>query len=439
MDYTLTELLFFLLCYSFMGWCIETVFSAIIYGRFSNKGFLNVPFSLAFGFAMDLILMLTPSLKQNIIVVLIMDMVIVSAVDHLSNFISVRLTGNKLWNFEEFSVYTNLKWRGWWRTLIMTGMALVGVYLIHPVLFLYMHFIPALVLKVIDGIFLGLVLVDGAAVIYTLQKKNWHIRILKMSEEFNEDMQEWNQEFGSRLTRLVWKRIHKAYPDLRALEEKTENEKKVVFAGGVCFHKLVWIFMISALIGDLIETVYCRLVGGTWMSRSSVIYGPFSIVWGMGAVLLTVLLYRLAEKEDRYVFFGGFLLGGTYEYLCSLLSEIFLGTTFWDYSEMPFNIGGRTNLLYCVFWGILSVVWIKICYPRISSGIEKIPALLGIICTWCLIIFMVFNLAISAMAVVRYVDRNHRDRPANGVESFIDQQYPDQTVESVWPNLKIVE
>ena len=28
------------------------------------------------------------------------------------------------------------------------------------------------------------------------------------------------------------------------------------------------------------------------MSRSSLLYGPFSIVWGFGAVILTALLYR---------------------------------------------------------------------------------------------------------------------------------------------------
>lgn len=40
---------------------------------------------------------------------------------------------------------------------------------------------------------------------------------------------------------------------------------------------------------------------------------------------------------------------------------------------MPFNLGGRINLLYCFFWGIAAVVWFKILYPKISGLIEKIP------------------------------------------------------------------
>ena len=35
------------------------------------------------------------------------------------------------------------------------------------------------------------------------------------------------------------------------------------------------------------------------MSRSSVLYGPISIVWGLGCVLLTALLYKYKDRRDR--------------------------------------------------------------------------------------------------------------------------------------------
>ena len=137
------------------------------------------------------------------------------------------------------------------------------------------------------------------------------------------------------------------------------------------------------------------------MSRSSLIYGTFSVVWGLGAVVLTVVLRRLAGKEDRYVFLAGCLIGGVYEYLCSVFTEVFLGTTFWDYSNMPFNFGGRTNLLYCVFWGLLAVVWMKGLYPRISRLVEKIPVKAGRILTWLIVAFFVLDGLVSAAAMLR--------------------------------------
>lgn len=69
--------------------------------------------------------------------------------------------------------------------------------------------------------------------------------------------------------------------------------------------KLFWIFLLASLIGAVVEIVFVGLSAGEWMSRSSLLYGQFSVVWGLGAVLMTVLLHRLAGKNDRYIFFSG--------------------------------------------------------------------------------------------------------------------------------------
>lgn len=52
----------------------------------------------------------------------------------------------------------------------------------------------------------------------------------------------------------------------------------------------------------------------------------------------------------------GTFIGGAYEYICSVFTEIVFGKIFWDYLGLPFNLGGRINLLYCFFWGIATVV-----------------------------------------------------------------------------------
>lgn len=155
------------------------------------------------------------------------------------------------------------------------------------------------------------------------------------------------------------------------------------------------------------------------------------------------------------------MLGGVYEYLCSVFTEIFLGTTFWDYSDMPFNIGGRTNLLYCIFWGLLSVVWVKICYPTISGWIEKLPPLGAKIATWAVVVLMSCDAVISAGAMVRYVERQDsaavqessadtgnaagtenttgtvRAEKKSVIDTFFDINYPDERIEKVWPNMKV--
>ena len=221
--------------------------------------------------------------------------------------------------------------------------------------------------------------------------------------------------------------------------KRKQKEKSLVFAEGCSFHKLVWLFFIGAFLGDITETIFCRITAGIWMSRSSVLYGPFSIVWGIGVVVLTMMLHKYRDKDDRYIFIFGTIVGGAYEYICSVFTELVFGTVFWDYSKIPFNLGGRINLLYCFFWGLASVLWIKNVYPFLSKWIEKIPKKAGAILSWLFLAFMAVNIVLSAMALGRYSDR-YAGKPAeNSVESFLDSHYPDERMERVYPNAIIKE
>ena len=202
----------------------------------------------------------------------------------------------------------------------------------------------------------------------------------------------------------------------------------------------MWLFVIAAFLGDIIETLFCRVTAGVWMSRSSLIYGAFSVVWGLGAVMFTAVLYKYKDRSDRYVFLAGTILGGAYEYACSVFTELVFGTVFWDYRHIPFNLGGRINLLYCFFWGIAAVVWLKGIYPKLSGLIERIPPKIGRIGTWVLVIFMVLNMVLSALALARYTQRQTvPDAPTTPLSDFLDRHYPDERIEHVYPNAILVE
>lgn len=429
MEYSIYELLFFLICYAFLGWCMEVVYMAVRTGRFCNRGFFNMPLCLSYGLTMDLLILVTPSLKESYVLLFTAFMVIVSAGAQLADEMSVRVTGKRLWENDGHSVYAGRK-LGIVYTLVLSAAALTVLMLIQPVLYVVCQMLPEFLLKLLVLATTALLAADFLVMMYTVKKRP----LLQGMQNLSEELQEQKQTIGGWIAAHVWRRLTKAYPNLKPADEKAESG--YLFAEGLCMDKIIWVFFISALGGDLIETVYVKLTADIWMSRSSVLYGTFSIVWGAGAVLLTVLLHRFSDKEDRYIFIGGFFLGGTYEYLCSVFTEVFFGTVFWDYSDMPFNIGGRTNLLFCIFWGILALVWVKIFYPPISRRIEKIPPVTGKILTWVCVVLMLCDILISAMAMIRYVERTEGKPAENRVEQFVDSQYPDEMIEWVWPNLE---
>lgn len=435
MEYTFYELLFFLFCYSFIGWCGETLIVALRTGHFHNRGVFGVPFSFSYGISMDLLILVLPTLKYHLLLQLIAYIVITSACVQLAGEFSNRMTKAVLWEQEKHSVYSGTG-KGLVGALVMGAIALVAMLLIQPMLFFLTQLIPALILKIVVYVLAAVVLIDFIAVEYAVHKK-------PIPEKMkNLELGIWEKKvgIGNWIADHFWRRIKLAYPHLKSGERaEQEAEKQYTFAKGLCLDKIIWVFFICALGGDIIETFYVHFTAGIWMSRSSVLYGPFSIVWGFGAALLTMLLYRLAKMEDRYIFLGGFFLGGTYEYMCSVISEKVFGTVFWDYSNMPFNIGGRTNLLFCIFWGILALIWVKIIYPLLSRMIEKIPPIAGKIITWVCVTLMVCDLMLSALAMIRYVERKDNVPADNAVESFLDEQYPDAFVEFIWPNMKITK
>ena len=154
--------------------------------------------------------------------------------------------------------------------------------------------------------------------------------------------------------------------------------------------------------------------------------------------MFTALLYKYKEKSDRYIFMLGTVLGGAYEYACSIFTELVFGTVFWDYSKMPFNLNGRINLLYCFFWGIATVVWFKRIYPFLSNLIEKLPIAFGTVFTWIIVVFMVLNMFMSLSALIRYDQRDKKIPASNFFERYLDTHYNDQKMKLIYPKAKKV-
>ena len=128
------------------------------------------------------------------------------------------------------------------------------------------------------------------------------------------------------------------------------------------------------------------------------------------------------------------LLGGAYEYVCSVFTEIVFGKVFWDYSTYPLNLGGRINLLYCFFWGIAAVVWMKFLYPKISTLIEKVPIKPGKFITWVFVLFMSVNMLVSGMALIRSRERTHDIPAAKTWQKIMDEYYDDTVLQKIYPN-----
>ena len=423
--YSFYDLALFLLIYSFLGWLAEAGYYAVTRRKFCNRGVVALPLVLAYGFTFVLLLIILPTLTGHHIQSFLAVMVVSAVVERIGDHFFQRVGPKIQWTQERSRLLSGTG-KGLLSTALVAGVYYLTYLIIHPLLMAALMLTPDLFRQAVVIVSFILIGLDFAAVFYAVRTGD--------ASRYEERMADSNQKkLAGKIYTAVWKRLRKAYPGLE--QGSGQEEGTCTFAKGLCWDKLVWVFLISALLGDIIETFWCGLVDGQWMNRSSVLYGPFSFVWGLGAVVLTVTLQRLAEKNDRYVFAAGFVIGGVYEYMCSVFTELVFGTVFWDYSEMPLNIGGRTNVLFCFFWGVLAVAWIKMIYPPMSKGIESLPALTGKILTWVVVFVMACNAVLTSAAMLRYSTRPEQPQPANAFEEFIDRQYGDGYMERRWPNM----
>ena len=61
------------------------------------------------------------------------------------------------------------------------------------------------------------------------------------------------------------------------------------------------------------------------------------------------------------------------EYLTSLFYEKVFRVSFWDYSHLPGNLGGRVCPLFALFWGILALVVLYLIHPAAAWLAARIP------------------------------------------------------------------
>lgn len=209
------------------------------------------------------------------------------------------------------------------------------------------------------------------------------------------------------------------------------------FASGLNFYKLFWIFLIGSLIGFLVETVYCFFRWGCIESRKGFIYGPVTPIYGVGAVAMSLFLNKLKGSSNFVIFIISAVIGGTFEYLGSLLQEIFTGTVSWQYNDTPFNFHGRTNLRFMIYWGVLGLIFIKYVFPFMSRLIENIPNQLGKMMTIILAVFMLFDLVISDLAVRREVERcnDATEEASTRLDEFLDEHYDHDFLINIYPNM----
>ena len=421
------HLLYLFFAYSFLGWVGEVVVTAVRKHRYQDRSVLNGPLCILYGIGGLIISFTLGELQQGWFFLFGLGAIYATVIEWVAGHILERTSGTRWWDYSDQPV--NLDGYICLGASILWGaLSVILIKWGNPLLLTLFGLVPATIRIIVLWVLFVIFVIDAFGTVMTMLGLRYRWPPAEMVENRLANL---TLRAGLWILDRVERRMAKAHPALTF--EHKKREKAAVFAQGCSPYKIILLFIIGSLLGDITETIFCRITAGYWMSRSSLVWGPFSVVWGMAIALVTVLLYRYKDKPASWLFVVGTLLGGAYEYLCSVASEVVFGAVFWDYSHIPFNLGGRINLLYCFFWGFAAVAWFKLFYPPISRAIERIPRTFGKVLTWALCLFMVVDMAVSALALIRYNARIEGVPAQSSLAVYLDEHYDDARMQKVYP------
>lgn len=172
---------------------------------------------------------------------------------------------------------------------------------------------------------------------------------------------------------------------------------------GKPFFEIYAYFMIYSFLGWAMESAFVSVGQKKWINRGF-INGPLCPIYGTGALLVLLTLEPIKDNKIA-LFFGAILIASLVEYAVGFILEKLFQATWWDYSQMPFNIKGRVCLERSVEWGVLCLFVVRVVQPFIQRFVLAVPRALGEAVGSVLLIYLAVDTTITVLQILRFNEK----------------------------------
>ena len=185
-------------------------------------------------------------------------------------------------------------------------------------------------------------------------------------------------------------------------------------------YQLLWLFFIYAFLGWCTEVAYAALDTGKLVNRGF-LNGPLCPIYGCGMAAVLPLLLPLQDNL-LILFAGGMLLTTLIELVGGWALKTLFHTTWWDYSDKPFNLGGYICLEFSILWGIGATIMVRVVHPVVMKLVLAIPHKIGLAMLGSMAALFVVDL-LATLRVVAGLERDlsELDRIAEALRKGSDR------------------
>ena len=221
------------------------------------------------------------------------------------------------------------------------------------------------------------------------------------------------------------------YEARRALREDFLNDH----APG--FYQYIIIFLVASVLGLILETVYMYALYGVVESRVGLVWGPFSPLYGFGAVLLTAVLWPLRNQPIWIIFVISAGIGGILEQIAGWGMETVMHAWSWSYLHFPDHITQWVAWRFLIMWGVLGLAWCKLIIPEMLFRIGEPTTRRQAVVAGLLAAFIALDVSITVMCFYRAGKRQEGIPPQNVFEEYIDRHFGDDFISDTFENINL--
>lgn len=211
----LNKIIFYFIIYSFLGWCLESIYKTIILKKVTNSGFLYGPFCPMYGIAAVLMVAIS-EVSNNPIIIFILSFFVFSIWEYIVAVVLEKCFKTKYWDYSNLKF--NIKGRVCLKNSIYWGfLGVLLVFVIHPLIEKAISFIPMQIAIYLQIILVIAIVVDAIITIFRIMIIDKRIQeVFEIGNTIKEKLIELKEE--KYLEKATKEHIQKLVDDLKTRE-----------------------------------------------------------------------------------------------------------------------------------------------------------------------------------------------------------------------------
>ena len=159
-------------------------------------------------------------------------------------------------------------------------------------------------------------------------------------------------------------------------------------------------FFVYGFLGWCTEVIFAAFKQHRFVNRGF-LNGPICPIYGVGVTLVIACLEAF-QSNLLLLYISSVILVTVLEGVTGWAMDKLFHNKWWDYSKLPFNIGGYVCLLFSLIWGVACVFIVYFVHPLIHQVLSLIPHTAGSALIAILGIALLSDIIVTTSAIVKF-------------------------------------